>query len=104
MLDTIFALSNFPVDPIHDTAELFVPYRRFATNPKVLQPDYFIKAGRDTFIPYPATDWKVNVEGDSLYQLIKNSTHRVLDSINGNYSYCISLSEKAFTGITTKAK
>ena len=104
VLDTIYALSNFPVDPIHDTAELFVPYRRFATNPSVLQPDYFIKAGRDTFIPYPATDWKVNVEGDSLYQLIKNSTHRVLDSINGNYSYCKSLSGKVFTGVATKTE
>jgi hypothetical protein len=86
VLDSIFALSNFPIDPIHDTAELFVPYRRFATNPSVLQPDYFIKAGRDTFISYPTADWKVNVEGDSLYQLIKNNTHRVLDSINNIYS------------------
>ncbi|MBN1414880.1 MAG: T9SS type A sorting domain-containing protein [Bacteroidales bacterium] len=86
VLDTIFALSNFPIDAVHDTAEIFVPYRRFASNPAVPDPGLFFKAGKDTFPGYPSADWKVDVEQDSIYQIIKNNTYRVLDSINGEYS------------------
>ena len=87
VLDTIFALSNFPIDAVHDTAEIWVPYRRFETRPDLnLRTELFfgIGAGRDTFMTYPDADWKVNVEQDSLYQLIKSNTARVMDSVNGN--------------------
>ncbi len=81
--DTIFALSNFPVDAVHDTAEIFVPYRRFDANAAVLQPELFFMAGKDTFLTYPAADWKVNVDQDSLYRIVKSNTAAVLDSVNG---------------------
>jgi pectinesterase len=83
VLDTIFALSNFPIDAVHDTAEIFIPYRRFDANPAVPQPELFFKAGKDTFPTYPSADWKINVDQDSLYQIIKNNTATVLDSVNG---------------------
>ncbi|MBN2275954.1 MAG: T9SS type A sorting domain-containing protein [Bacteroidales bacterium] len=83
VLDTIFALSNFPIDEVHDTAEIFVPYRRFASNPAVPDPGLFFKAGKDTFPGYPSADWKIDVEQDSLYRLIKENTVRVMDSVNG---------------------
>lgn len=84
IMDTIFAVSNFPTYLGYDgdTAELMKVYRRFETSGYPERAVILLKAGRDTFPEYPAENW-TPVMDDEIYGVIKNNTFPMMDSING---------------------
>ena len=83
-MDTIFAKSNFPTYLGYDgdTAELMFVYRRFQNSGYPERADTILYAGRDHYPEYPTDNWSP-VLYDTVYQVIKNNTLRMMDSING---------------------
>ncbi len=83
-IDTIFAASNFPTYLGYDgdTAELMFLFRRFQNSGYPERADTILYAGRDHYPTYPTDNWSP-VFYDTVYQVIKNSTYRMMDSING---------------------
>jgi pectinesterase len=84
IMDTIFAVSNFPTYLGYDgdTAEYMHVYRRFEASGYPERAVIMLKAGRDTFPEYPTENWSP-VFDDDVYNVIKNNTYRMMDSVNG---------------------
>ncbi|MBN2611194.1 MAG: hypothetical protein JXB00_06525 [Bacteroidales bacterium] len=86
-IDTIFSARNFPSHLGYDgdTSELMHLYRRFEKSGYPERADTILYAGRDHYPEYPTENWKP-VFYDDVYQVIKNNTYRIMDSINGEMS------------------
>lgn len=86
-IDTILAASNFPSNLGYsaDTAELMHLYRRFEGRGYPERADTILYAGRDKYPSYPTEDWKPEFNQD-IFNIIKNNTYRMMDSINGEYT------------------
>jgi pectin methylesterase-like acyl-CoA thioesterase len=84
IMDTIFAAGNFPTYLGYegDTTEVMHIYRRFEASGYPERAIIMLAGGRDTFPEYPTEDWSP-VFYDDVYQVIKNNTSRMMDSVNG---------------------
>lgn len=84
IMDTIFAVSNFPTHLGYDgdTTELMHIYRRFEASGYPERALIMLYGGLDTFPEYPTENWSPVFYND-VYEVIKNSTYRMMDSVNG---------------------
>ncbi len=82
--DTIFAASNFPAQLGYegDTTELMHIYRRFEASGYPERALIMLYGGLDTFPEYPTENWSPAFYSD-VYEVIKNNTYRMMDSVNG---------------------
>jgi pectin methylesterase-like acyl-CoA thioesterase len=83
--DTIFAAGNFPAYLGYegDTTEVMHIYRRFEASGYPERAVIMLAGGRDTFPEYPTENWSP-VFYDDIYQVIRNNTLRMMDSVNGS--------------------
>ena len=83
-MDTIFAVSNFPtyLGYAGDTTEVMHIYRRFEASGYPERALIMLYGGLDTFPEYPTENWSPVFYND-VYEVIKNNTYRMMDSING---------------------
>ncbi len=83
-MDTIFATGNFPTHLGYegDTTEVMHIYRRFESSGYPERAIIMLAGGRDTFPEYPTKNWSP-VFYNNVYQVIKNNTSRMMDSVNG---------------------
>lgn len=84
VMDTIFAAGNFPTHLGYDgdTTELMHIYRRFEASGYPERALIMLYGGLDTFPEYPTENWSP-VFYDDVYDVIKNNTYRMMDSVNG---------------------
>ena len=82
-IDTIFAVSNFPIDSgaVVDSVELWSMRDRFEASGYADRADTILYAGRDHYPEYPTENWSPQYY-DSVYSIIRKYVPTFADSID----------------------